>query len=62
MHLSGLVAANSTLVDIINVVSVTGRATVNHVCANAAEDEGGLYWQWAFDYRTSKLSVSTLKH
>ena len=51
-----LAVANSTLVDIINVVSVVGRATVNHVCGNAAE--GGLHWQWAFDYRTSKISVS----
>ncbi|OAQ65726.1 ebs-bah-phd domain-containing protein [Purpureocillium lilacinum] len=49
-----LIASNH--MDIINVVSVVGRATVNHVCANAAEDEGGLHWQWAFDYRTSKLS------
>jgi len=49
-----LIASNH--MDIINVVSVVGRATVNHVCANAAE--GGLHWQWAFDYRTSKISVS----
>ncbi|KAL3955851.1 hypothetical protein ACCO45_009870 [Purpureocillium lilacinum] len=49
-----LIASNH--MDIINVVSVVGRATVNHLCANAAEDEGGLHWQWAFDYRTSKLS------
>ncbi|PWI65101.1 hypothetical protein PCL_07400 [Purpureocillium lilacinum] len=49
-----LIASNH--MDIINVVSVVGRATVNHVCASTAEGE--LHWQWAFDYRTSKLSVN----
>ncbi|KAJ6437558.1 duf455 domain protein [Purpureocillium lavendulum] len=52
-----LMASNH--MDIIDVLSVVGRVSVNHACANATEGEGGLHWQWAFDYRTSKLSSIT---
>jgi hypothetical protein len=46
-------------VDIINVVSVTSLATVNHwVEENDEETQSALYWRQAFDFRTLELSVS----
>lgn len=44
--------------DIINVVSVTAQATVNHwLEENDAEIQENLYWRQALDVRTMELSV-----
>lgn len=45
-------------VDIINVVSVTSQAAVNHwLEENDAEIQENLYWRQALDVRTMELSV-----
>ncbi|KAI0483352.1 hypothetical protein GGR56DRAFT_239186 [Xylariaceae sp. FL0804] len=50
-----LIASN--LMDVINVVSVTGAATVNQWDENNEEDvQPALYWRQAFDYRSMELS------
>jgi hypothetical protein len=47
-----------TLVDIINVVSVTNQAIVNHwLEENDSDVQENLYWRQAFDVRTLELSV-----
>lgn len=44
--------------DIINVVSVTSQATVNHwLEENDAEIQESLYWRQGLDIRTMELSV-----
>jgi hypothetical protein len=46
-------------VDIINVVSVTQKATVNQfVDGNDDQVQDALYWRQAFDVQTQELSVS----
>lgn len=46
-------------VDIINVVSVTAMAHVNHwVEENDEEIQNALYWRQAIDSRNLELSVS----
>jgi hypothetical protein len=47
-------------VDIINVVSVTGKADVDHLLEeDDSEVQDNLYWRQALDVRTMELSVST---
>lgn len=47
--------------DIINVISVTGKATVNQWFEDNHDDvQESLYWRQAFDVRTMELSVRPL--
>jgi len=51
----------ASAVDIINVVSVTAMAHVNHwVEENDDEIQNALYWRQAFDFRNLELSVCRL--
>lgn len=51
----------ASTVDIINVVSVTAMAHVNHwVEENDDEIQNALYWRQAFDFRNLELSVCRL--
>lgn len=50
-------------VDIINVISVTGVATVRHWDeGNDSEIHQGLYWRQTIDIRRGELSVSAASH
>lgn len=54
--------ADLTIVDIINVVSVTQQATVNQVTdENDDQVQQAMYWRQALDVRTFELSVSARK-
>jgi hypothetical protein len=49
-------------VDVINVVSVTQPANVNHwIETDDDEVQDALYWRQAFDCRNSQLSVRTTR-
>ena len=46
------------VVDIINVLSVTTDAKVNHwIESNDDDTQDALYWRQAYDIRSSELSV-----
>lgn len=50
--------ANAYAVDVINVLSVTTDAKVNHwIESNDDDTQEALYWRQGYDIRTSELSV-----
>lgn len=51
------------LVDVINAVSVTMAAEVNHWIETDEDDtQSALYWRQAFNCNTSQLSVRRVHH